>query len=415
MSVDSEIIVVLPRSVERHLFERKPHSQKTGPSIWPECLAVFRPEEGHIRLDINRPNYHLITTGASPNIKCTVAVSYGNGVPAIESVSKLDANQLFLLLSINLESPQSVNAHLLAPGINASSPKLSRCTVVSFDDQKGVFDRIEPVIDLPVLQRSKVAIIGLGTGGGVAAMALAKSGVGSLVLVDYDRLELPNVTRHICGTSDIGRWKTRAIQDRILGHGLDTSIECFEADITEQPDLLNQIVGSVDLVLVATDSELSKYMINETCIYHQIPATYGGVYERAFAGEIVLVIPDKGGCYACVRHHLANTAGSISNSFEDNYGENPDMLHEPGLGLDVSFIANLQTKISLSVLLDYQSSVFPDPEDQMLIWVNSANPQDGPLFSSPLSRYFVKVPKVLGCRTCGVIESTENPESATNG
>ena len=268
------------------------------------------------------------------------------------------------------------------------------------------FDRIRPLVDITNMQHKKVAVIGLGSGGGFGAVELAKSGVGSFTLVDFDRLQVENISRHSCGLADVGRWKTRAIRDKILQHSSSAVIECYEIDVTEQTELLESIVASVDLVFVATDNEMSKYMINEVCVSKRVPAVYGGVYERAFAGEVVLVTPDHGGCYACVRHGLANTSGTMSVALGGDYTDEPDISHEPGLGIDVGFIANLHVRIALSAL-EESIAIFNNPEDQMIIWVNSAKPSDGPLFGTPLSRYFVTVPRVPDCRTCGMISIIE--------
>ena len=153
-----------------------------------------------------------------------------------------------------------------------------------------------------------VSVIGVGSGGSVGAVELAKAGVGDFVLVDFDRLRAHNISRHVWGLADVGRLKTRAVRDAILPHNPQAPVVCHEADITEDEALLEKIAATSDLVFVATDNELSRYLINETCLAAGTPAIYGGPYERAFAGEVVQVIPGAAACYACVkqgfvRHH----------------------------------------------------------------------------------------------------------------
>ena len=107
------------------------------------------------------------------------------------------------------------------------------------------------------------------------------------------------------------------------------------------------------------------------------------------------------GCYACVRQGLANTMGSISSQQEFDYTDDSDLVAEPGLGMDVSFIAMIQAKFALLTLLRDTESSLDDIDAEMIIWVNSACPEDGDLFSQPMARYFVRVSKVESCPSCG--------------
>jgi len=398
-----ELILVISESIQKQLVERNQGSSSSTAHPWPECIGIFRPDEGHIRLEIIDPSNNYPYPGLLHLLPCLVAEEAFHSIADNSIFDSMDVSVPSILLTLNKEDPDSISGYFL-------NPQDQTKTLISLEligQSSQVFDRITPLVDLSKMQHKKVAVIGLGSGGGFGAVELAKSGVGSFTLVDFDRLQLENISRHTCGSMDIGRWKTRAIKDKILQHNSSAVIECYEIDVTEQTELLEVIVDSADLVFVATDNEMSKYMINEACVSKRVPAVYGGVYERAFAGEVVLVTPDHGGCYACVRHGLANTSGTMSIALGGDYTDEPDVSHEPGLGIDVGFIANLHVRIALSTLNEADIPIFSDSDDQMIIWVNSAKPSDGPLFATPLSRYFVKVPKVPDCRTCGLISNVD--------
>ena len=67
------------------------------------------------------------------------------------------------------------------------------------------------------LQRSRVAVFGIGGVGGYAVEALARSGVGTLDLVDSDRVELTNINRQITATHQtLGQYKVDAAKERVL-------------------------------------------------------------------------------------------------------------------------------------------------------------------------------------------------------
>ena len=81
------------------------------------------------------------------------------------------------------------------------------------------------------MEERKVAVVGLGSGGSLVAIELAKAGVGKFVLVDFDRIELYNIIRHICGLSDLRRPKTNVMRDRILDKNPFAEVEIFNTNI----------------------------------------------------------------------------------------------------------------------------------------------------------------------------------------
>jgi len=205
----------------------------------------------------------------------------------------------------------------------------------------------------------------------------------------------------VCGLADVGRFKTRAVRDAILQHNPQAVIRCYEVDICDDADLMDQIIDECDLMIVATDSELSKYQINEACLAMEKPAIYGGAYERAFAGEVIRVIPGQGGCYSCVREDMAETVRSISTNQEFDYTGDAVFEAEPGLGLDVSFIALVHARFALMTLLRGTGSTLGDIDAEMIIWTNWARPDDGQLFERPMMSHYLRVAPSDDCPSCG--------------
>ena len=81
------------------------------------------------------------------------------------------------------------------------------------------------------LAEAKVAVFGIGGVGGYVVEALARSGVGSFVLVDDDKVCLTNLNRQIIATrSTVGKYKTDVMRDRILDINPQAQVEvrqCF--------------------------------------------------------------------------------------------------------------------------------------------------------------------------------------------
>ena len=393
------MIVVLSQEVEPWLFTQNEEEYQLGTVKCKELRAVLRPEENHIRVYVSDAGQAERLPTYGHHIDCYIFESESTCNPEQLSATKAPGEGRQLLLCVDRTDPTSISAFYFA---SSTSPSLS-CVVEPVRLESDLYSRVQGIFDSNDLKSKTVCVIGLGSGGSFGAVELAKCGVGKFILVDFDRLHTHNVTRHICGIGDVGRFKTRSVRDVILQHSPNAQVECWESDITEDDQLLEQVVIGSDLVFAATDNELSKYIINDVCLSKSVPAVYGGVYERAFAGEVIRVIPGLTGCYACVRQGLSKTTGSLTTPTELDYTDDASMEAEPGLGLDVGFIASLHTKLALLTLLRGQDATMQDIDSEMIIWVNSARPEDGELFATPLSRFFVRVPRVGDCPACGVV------------
>ncbi len=299
-------------------------------------------------------------------------------------------------------APRRIGAPLRAFYVAGQGQAPEPCQVEVVRLQSQLFSRIQGVYDPNVsgLASKTVAVIGLGSGGSLAVVELAKAGVGRFLLVDYDRLSAHNVPRHACGLRDVGRYKTRAVRDLIMDRNPSISVDCFEKDVTQDSDMLMAAVDKSDLVLVATDTELSKYLINEVCLMADKPAVYAGAYSRAFAGEVVRIVPGQTGCYACVRQTLVDTVRALAEDDAVDYIASEEPLRaEPGLGLDVGMIALLQARLALLTLLR-GTGTLEDLDADIILWVNRARPEEGRVFNRPLARYFAHVRPLPDCPVC---------------
>ena len=121
------------------------------------------------------------------------------------------------------------------------------------------------------LQRSRVAIFGLGGVGGYCLEALARSGVGKLDLFDKDRFEESNLNRQILATRDsLGRLKTDVARERVLSINPDAKVQVFP--IFYLPDTADTIDLSVyDYVVDAIDTVSGKLALIEHAKAANVP------------------------------------------------------------------------------------------------------------------------------------------------
>jgi len=261
--------------------------------------------------------------------------------------------------------------------------------------------RLRGLFEVDSLAQARVAVIGLGTGGSLVATQLARCGVGHMRLVDFDRLAVQNIARHVCGLDDVGRYKTRALRDLVLNISPVIEVETYEANIIDQPDVLHTVVAGCDLVVAATDSEQSKLAINRVCWPLDIPAVYGAVYNRAFGGDVFRALPPDGACYNCFHAVVTEffapppTSVDLAPGYADP-SRLADLVAEPGLGIDVGVIALLMTRVALMTLLRSIPTTLPDLPTNWLLFGNRREW----IFEKPLESMFVELPKRADCPTC---------------
>lgn len=136
------------------------------------------------------------------------------------------------------------------------------------------FTRTEMVVgteNLEKLKNSKVAIFGVGGVGSYTAEALARTGVGNLVLIDHDEVSLTNLNRQIHATVDtIDKPKVEVMKERILSINPEANVEIFKevynADTAEK-----MLKADYDYVVDAIDMVTSKIDLVVRCQEMNIP------------------------------------------------------------------------------------------------------------------------------------------------
>ena len=127
------------------------------------------------------------------------------------------------------------------------------------------WDRVERLLGvetLNFLKTRKIAVIGLGSGGGFVAMGLAMSGVSHFVLIDDDVIEPHNVVRHVASHYDIGRPKVEVVAELIQKQNTEAQVQIIKGRIEQHTAALD----GMDMVVCAVDGEGTKFLINEICL-----------------------------------------------------------------------------------------------------------------------------------------------------
>ena len=115
------------------------------------------------------------------------------------------------------------------------------------------------------IKKAKVAIFGLGGVGSYSVEALARVGIGHLVLVDYDQYDITNVNRQLGAThTSIGKYKVEVMKERILEINPNAIVEAYRPDEIEGGEE-NIIDSSFTYVVDAIDTMANKLKVIEKC------------------------------------------------------------------------------------------------------------------------------------------------------
>lgn len=127
---------------------------------------------------------------------------------------------------------------------------------------------------IKALKNSRVAVFGVGGVGSYAVEALARAGVGSLVLVDFDVVDVSNINRQLQALhSTVGRVKVDVMAERLklINPAIDvTPIQHFYAP-ENGDEILNQLGSPLDYVVDAIDTVTNKLDLIKRCVQGDIP------------------------------------------------------------------------------------------------------------------------------------------------
>ena len=286
--------------------------------------------------------------------------------------------------------------------------------------RENIFSRTKGILEVGALKNKRVLIIGLGSFGSQIAIELAKAGVGNFALMDFDRVELHNLSRHTATVHDLGRLKTNVIEEAILGKNPYASVDKFPVDINKDLELLYEEVGKADLVICATDNNTSRFNLSKALVEKEKVGIFGRAITRAEGGDVFRYRPG-GPCYCCLigegnlqQEEITNVDSARRDGRIAAYvsPEDADAMVQVGLSSDIEPICNLMVKMSLVELSRGIESGISSLEQELVydfyMWANRRErhygnwkpmPEPGNL-PTILRWYGVKTAKENNCPIC---------------
>ncbi|MEZ6093480.1 MAG: ThiF family adenylyltransferase [Pirellulaceae bacterium] len=181
-------------------------------------------------------------------------------------------------------------------GSNASSASDRDETFRIGDDDR--YDRLRMIgwWDQERLKRARVMVVGAGALGNEVIKNLALVGIGQILILDFDEIEMSNLTRSVLFRErHLGQPKAEVAAEMASELNPDCNIVGKTVDVTRDVGL--GLVQSMDLVIGCVDNREARLWINRMCWKVGVPWIDGGIQE--INGVAKVFVPEQGGCYEC--------------------------------------------------------------------------------------------------------------------
>lgn len=147
------------------------------------------------------------------------------------------------------------------------------------------------------IMEARVLVVGAGGLGSPAAFYLGAAGVGTLGIVDHDRVDISNLQRQILhSTKDIGRLKTDSAQEKITALNPDVEIRAHCLKLSSEN--IMEIIKDYDVIIDGSDNFPTRYLINDASVLANKPVVHGSIFR--FEGQATVFKPGEGPCYRCL-------------------------------------------------------------------------------------------------------------------
>ncbi len=147
------------------------------------------------------------------------------------------------------------------------------------------------------LKASRVLLVGAGGLGSPVGLYLAAAGIGTLGVVDGDRVEESNLQRQVLyGHSDLGRPKVDAACERL--REVNPAITLRPHGLRLAAANAAELVAEYDVVVDCSDNFPTRYLVNDACVLAGKPDVWGAI--QRFEGRLSVFWAERGPCYRCL-------------------------------------------------------------------------------------------------------------------
>lgn len=217
---------------------------------------------------------------------------------------------------------------------------------IPVDMEASIYERNAGLTETSVLRGKTATVVGCGSLGSTMALALARAGVGTLHLFDYDTLSPANIARHQGDLRDLGRNKASVVSERIRHINPALSVEVHPYNVVEDTEGLNileDFAAGSDLLICTTDTDDSRMLVNSLAVRLKVKSLQVGLHERAASGIVQLYDPEEGqACFACHRRRILSESGKRAEGAAYSEARDVrDLTVQPGLSAQIDLVGQI--------------------------------------------------------------------------
>jgi len=257
---------------------------------------------------------------------------------ASDTESQLDTPRVRLTSEDSPEGPRRLPVTPEKPLIipNLKKDRLGTFSLISWWEREKVAD-------------TKVMVVGAGALGNEVIKNLTLMGVGHIFIVDFDTIELANLSRSILfRESDSGRKKAEVAAARAKEINPNVHVQYFHGDITTALGL--GVFRRMDVIIGCLDNREARLAVNRFSYWINKPWVDGAIQE--FLGLARVFVPGEGACYECTLTEQARRDLSIRYSCPLLARENILLGKVPTTPTIASIIAGIQSQEALKLIHD---------------------------------------------------------------
>lgn len=147
------------------------------------------------------------------------------------------------------------------------------------------------------MRAAKVLVIGAGGLGCPVLQYLTAAGVGTIGIVDFDKIDHSNLQRQILfDTTDVGQAKAAVAARKLALQNPHISIVPHEVKLSSANAL--ELIEQYDIVVDGTDNFPTRYLVNDACVLAQKPLVFGSIFK--FEGQVSVFNFEDGPTYRCL-------------------------------------------------------------------------------------------------------------------
>lgn len=145
------------------------------------------------------------------------------------------------------------------------------------------------------LAKSTVIVAGIGALGTIVALDLVLTGIGKVVVIDFDTIELSNLSRQfLYGDEDVGKSKAVIAGQHLRELNPDVQVLALNSSIQE---VRHSIYEEADLIIDGLDTFEARRWLNSLCVHKNKVLIHGGMY--GWWGNVQRVVPFETACIEC--------------------------------------------------------------------------------------------------------------------